>query len=95
MAFLTETTRYSPVGGHRVWTPRAWRQDTACPSVLAPVSSLPREGFLLGAYVLFPYQPAKGLSQITFASQSNAYFLKSQPSLDLWLDDLTPSHLGG
>lgn len=64
---------------------QGWRQDTACPSVLAPVTSMPREGLLLGIYVLFPYQPARGLCQITFVSQSNTHFLKSQPLLDLWL----------
>ena len=50
---------------------------------------------MLGIYVVFSYQAAKGLSQITYVSQSNAHFLRSQPLADLWLDDLTPSHLGG
>lgn len=44
---------------------------------------------------LHPYQPASGLNQITFASQDNVLFLSSQPLLDLWLDDLTPSRTGG
>lgn len=92
MACHNESTRYPPVANHCVFTPRGGGK---APSVLAPVTGMPREGFLLGTYLVFPHQSAKGLSQITFALQSNSHFLESQPWFELWLHDLSASHLRG
>lgn len=85
VASLTKTTTIVSCWQSPCLDSQGWRQDTACPSVLASVTSVPRVRFL------FPYQLVKGVSQIAFASQSNTHFLKSQPLRDLRLNDLTPT----